>query len=175
MSTADKSYPAVFVGVSGGEPLGITHPFLDGMEVRRARQLLYGSQSMHFDAGEILFLEGQPADRFFLVQSGLIALEARVEGRTVQIDQVSGGEVLGWSWLFPPFAWHFQARVLAPTEAIVCDGSRLLVICEEDSSFGYGIMKRIAQVLIHRLQATRTRLIGVESVLNPSQTMPRVS
>jgi CRP-like cAMP-binding protein len=174
MSRVDGSHPALPGTSDTGEWTGITHPFLDGMEPRRARQLLYSSEVVHYEAGEILFREGQPADRFFLVESGLIALEASVNGHSVQIDQVGGGEVFGWSWLFPPFAWHFQARVLAPTLLIVCDGSRLLVRCEEDADFGYDVMKRIAQVLIHRLQATRKRLVGIETVLNPPEASPHV-
>ena len=141
-----------------------THPFLASMEPERVRRLLDHAQIAEFQPKEIILRAGEPADRFFLIQSGSVALEARAKGHgLMRIDTVKAGEVFGWSWLFPPFAWHFQARALEPTRALVCDGARLLVMCEEDATFGYALMKRITQVVIHRLMAstasrsTRTR------------------
>jgi CRP/FNR family cyclic AMP-dependent transcriptional regulator len=75
--------------------------------------------------------------------------------------------MLGWSWLFPPFAWHFRARALEPTNAIVLNGAHLLIAAERKRDFGYELMKRVAQVVIHRLQATRKQLLDqqIESAL----------
>jgi len=85
----------------------------------------------------------------------------------MKIDTIGMGELLGWSWLFPPFVWHFQARAVEPTEAIALDGAQLLIAAERGHNFGYELMKRVAQVVIHRLQAARGRLLAqqVESVL----------
>jgi CRP/FNR family cyclic AMP-dependent transcriptional regulator len=69
------------------------------------------------------------------------------------------GDVLGWSWLFPPFVWHFQARAVEPTTLLVLNGAGLLVSAERDHDFGYELMKRVAQVVIRRLQATRKQLL----------------
>jgi hypothetical protein len=74
--------------------------------------------------------------------------------------------VLGWSWLFPPFAWHFHARATQPTEVICCDGGHLLVQSEEHPAFGYDVMRRITQVLIQRLNATRKKLVDSEPLLS---------
>ena len=76
------------------------------------------------------------------------------------VQTIGAGEALGWSWLFPPFVWHFQARALEPTKAIAFNGAHLLVACEENHDLGYDLMKRVSQVLIQRLQATRKKLVG---------------
>jgi len=113
-----------------------------------------------FKANEILFREGEPANRFFLVRSGKIALESHVPGNgAMRVAQVGEGEVLGWSWLFAPFSWHFQARALEPASVVTLDGGRLLVMTESDPKFGRDLMKRVTQVVIRRLQSTRQELI----------------
>jgi CRP/FNR family transcriptional regulator, cyclic AMP receptor protein len=121
-----------------------------------------------FNPGQVLFHEGDPANQFYLIESGRIALEAHepADG-TVLIETVGAGEVLGWSWLFPPFVWHFQARAVEPTKAVVLSGAHLLVAAERNHEFGYELMKRVAQVVIERLQFTRKRLLAeeIESVL----------
>src|SRR6185436_3874066 len=75
-------------------------------------------------------------------------------------QDLQGGDALGWSWLFPPFAWHFRARALTPMRAIVCDGGHLLVTCEENHDFGYELMRRVSQVAIRRMQAARKTLLA---------------
>lgn len=154
----------------------LTHPFLAAFDPERVKQLLDHAQIVHFEPDEIIFREGAPANQFFLIESGSVAVESRTGPHSViQISTVTAGEVLGWSWLYPPFAWHFQARAIEPTRAIACDGARLLVLCEEDPAFGYDLMKQITQVLIHRLQATRKQLIGIQGILNPLGPAPHAA
>ena len=113
-----------------------------------------------FKPGEVLFREGEPANKFYLIRSGKVALEAHEPaGGTSLVQTLDAGEVLGWSWLFPPFVWHFQARAKEPTEALVLSGAHLLNVAERDHEFGYEMMKRMAQVVIHRLQTTRKQLL----------------
>jgi hypothetical protein len=88
---------------------------------------------------------------------------------TFAIQTLEAGEVLGWSWLFPPFVWHFRAKALTtPTHLIVLDGAHLLVAAERNAGFGYALMKRVGQILIHRLQATRKQFVKsqLESALD---------
>jgi CRP-like cAMP-binding protein len=114
-----------------------------------------------FEAGDVLFREGEPANQFYLIERGCVALEAHEPGDgTILVQNVGAGDVLGWSWLFPPFAWHFQARAVEPTSAIVLNGAHLLIAAEEDHEFGYELMKRVAQIVIHRLQSTRSQLLA---------------
>ena len=119
-----------------------------------------GAREVKFKAGEVLFREGEPASEFYLVRSGEIALEAHEHGNeTILVQTLGAGEALGWSWLFPPFVWHFQARATEPTEAVSLSGAHLLNVAERDHEFGHALMKRVAQVVIRRLQATRKQLL----------------
>ena len=144
------------------------HPFFSGMEPAHLDILAHHARMENFKGGEMLFREGEPANRFFLISKGKIALEAHdpADG-TAHVEDLGTGEVLGWSWLFPPFVWHFQARAIEPTETLVLDGAHLLTVAERDAKFGHELMKRVAQVVIHRLQAARKELLAqdVESAL----------
>lgn len=136
----------------------LNHPFLWSMPDEHLDLVAQNAKQAEFEPGEILFREGEPANRFYLIESGQVSLEAATEHGLIEIQTIEGGEVLGWSWLFPPFSWHFTARVTEPTKAIVLDGAHLLVTCEENHEFGYDLMRRITQVVMHRLQATRKKL-----------------
>ena len=142
------------------EPVIVSHPFFEGMKPEHLEVITGCATEATFESNQILFREGEPANKFYLIQGGRVALEAHepADG-TVAVQELGAGEVLGWSWLFPPFVWHFQARALEPTEAVVLDGAHLLVAAERNGNFGYELMKRVAQVLIHRLQATRKQLL----------------
>jgi CRP/FNR family cyclic AMP-dependent transcriptional regulator len=132
------------------------HPFFIGMKPAHVAIVLDGARELEFQADELICREGEPAEQLFLVQSGKILLEARASGSGRNpVQELNAGDVLGWSWLFPPFQWRFQARVLEPTRMIVCPGGPLLVTAEENHDFGYELMKRIAQVVIQRMQAGR--------------------
>ena len=82
---------------------------------------------------------------------------------TAHVQTVCPGEVLGWSWMFPPFVWHLQARSIEPTHAIAFNAAHLLVAAERDDTFVHELMKRISQVLIHRLQAARKELLAAKA------------
>ncbi|HUH80128.1 MAG TPA: cyclic nucleotide-binding domain-containing protein [Solirubrobacteraceae bacterium] len=116
----------------------------------------------HFAAGERLFREGGPAERFFLIREGAVALEVDAPGRgPLVIETLHGGEVVGWSWLFEPYRWEFDARAVVPTAVVCFDGACLRGKCEEDHELGYQLMRRFASLLIDRLQATRLQLLDV--------------
>jgi CRP-like cAMP-binding protein len=128
-----------------------------------ARTLIAGcGQNVHFAEGEYIFRDGEAADSFFLIRHGSVALEAYVPTRgPVVIETLEAGEVLGWSWLFPPYRWHFDARVVTDVRATAFDGVCLRGKCDDDPLLGYRLMGRFAQVLIERLQSTRLRLLDV--------------
>ena len=117
-----------------------------------------------FEKGEVLFHEGGPADRLFLIEHGLVALEMHeFPHGTRHIQDIGPGEVLGWSWLFPPFGWDCRATAVEAVTAVVFSGAHLLVVAEENHDFGYELMKRVAQVVIRRLQYTRRRALRSET------------
>ena len=144
------------------------HAIFHGMKPEHLAVLTEGAKTTEFKVGDVLFQEGEPANQFFLIESGKIALETHEPANgTVLVQTLGAGDVLGWSWLFPPFVWHLQARAIEPATVIVLSGAHLLVTAEGNHDFGYELMKRMAQVVIHRLQATRKQLLDlqVESAL----------
>jgi CRP-like cAMP-binding protein len=136
-------------------------PFLKGLSERQLEILVGDTMSAEFKTGDLIFNEGSPADRFYLLISGKVELESPSEERDnspVLIETIGAGSVLGWSWLFPPYFWHFDARAVTPVKAIFFYGTRLREQCENDHELGYELMKRMNAVVVERLQATRHRL-----------------
>lgn len=136
------------------------HPFLAGLSPHHLRLLSDCAMPARFTPGELVFKEGDAANRFYLIQKGKVALEcyANEKGEAL-IQIISSGDVLGWSWLFPPYCWHFNARALEPTEAIFIYANPLRGECESDHELGYELFKRMAEVMLARLQATRRQLL----------------
>ena len=100
------------------------HPFFEGMRPEHLDIIASDAKSAKFEAGQMLFHEGEPANQFYLIQSGRITLEAHeLAGETVKVLDLGPSEVLGWSWLVPPFTWHLQARALEPTQVIALNGA----------------------------------------------------
>ncbi len=140
------------------------HAFLKSLAPAYVEILAGCAEHREFRAGEIIFREGEIADRFYLIESGRVGLESHIPGRgQLAIQDLGPEDVLGWSWLFPPYVWHFQARALDPTRALCFNGAHLLVVCERNHEFGYDLMKRLAQVLIRRLQATQKQLVRLHA------------
>jgi CRP/FNR family transcriptional regulator, cyclic AMP receptor protein len=126
-------------------------------------ELIAGCGSnVRFQTGELVFRNGDDAETFYVIRHGSVALETFVPGRgPVTIETLEAGDVLGWSWLFPPYRWHFDARALSLVRATSFDGACLRGKCENDPRLGYDLMSRFAQVVIARLQWTRMRLLDV--------------
>jgi CRP-like cAMP-binding protein len=136
------------------------HPFFMGMIPRHLQQLSEAAIQLQFEEGENIFAEGSPANRFYLILKGKVVLECEMADRNMIAVQTLGpGDDLGWSWLFPPYSMHFNARALEPTTAIFFYGTRLREQCDEDHEMGYQLMKRIAEVATKCLHATQTRLM----------------
>lgn len=138
------------------------HPFFEGLEAPHLATVVGCTMNVKFEAGEFIFREGTPADRFYVLRHGTVGVEVFVPGRgAVTLETLNAGEVLGWSWLFPPFKAHFDARALTLVRALALDGACLRGKCEDDPAFGYGLMKRFAPVLIQRLDAARMQLMDL--------------
>ena len=135
------------------------HPFLKGLDPHQCRILKDCAMFIRFAPGECVFREGDPANRFYLLQRGKVSVESHIPGQgTTPIQTLQGGDVLGWSWMFPPFYWHFDARAVEATEAVFFYGTPLLAECEADHHLGYELLKRTAEVMLQRLQSTRRKL-----------------
>lgn len=137
-------------------------PLFSGMAAAHVELLAGCGRNVRFAAGQRLLREGRPADRFFLLRRGRVAIQTVVPGRgAVVIETLGPGDVLGWSWLVPPYRWHFDAEALEPVAATAFDGACLRAKCEADPALGYELMRRFAQVIVDRLQHTRLRLLDL--------------
>jgi CRP/FNR family cyclic AMP-dependent transcriptional regulator len=134
------------------------HPFLIGIGAPHIRLLADCAMRSRFAGGQVIFRKGETANRFYLIERGKVALESSTGDEVVKIDEVGAGDLLGWSWIFPPYVWHFDARAIEPTTAIFLYGTILREYCEADPGLGYELFKRMSEVMMRRLQAARTKL-----------------
>ena len=147
------------------------HPFLAGMNHNQLALLTDCAIPVSYKTGEIILREGEMANRFYLIETGEVALESGGKlGKAVVVDRIGAGGLLGWSWMFPPYTWHFTARALRPTKAIFFYGTILREYCERDPSLGYELLKRMAPIMLKRMQAARDKMVAVnhgETSLEP--------
>ena len=138
------------------------HPFLKGLAPPHIDLIAGCASNVRFNMGVYIFREDEEADRFYLIRHGLVALDMFVPQRgPVTIDTIQEGEVLGWSWLFPPYRWHFDARALQLTRAVAFDGKCLREKCEKDVHLGYDFVTRFSLVMMQRLQSARLQLLDL--------------
>ena len=137
-------------------------PVFAGLEADDLTLIAGCAKNVGYDEDELLFREGEPADTFFLLRRGRVALELHTPERGgLVIETIEPGDVVGWSWLFEPYRWLFDARAATPVRAIAFDGACLRGKCEDDKELGYELMKRFGHVMIDRLQHARVRLMDV--------------
>jgi CRP/FNR family transcriptional regulator, cyclic AMP receptor protein len=138
------------------------HPFFAGVSEAFVKLVVGCAKNVHFDAGQYLGHEGDAADHLYLLRQGRVAFEIAAPGRAPIIFQtISEGEVVGVSWLIPPYRWAYDARALDFVRAIAMDATCLREKCEADHDLGYEMMKRFVPVLIQRLHGTRLQLLDV--------------
>ena len=137
------------------------HPFLAGMNRAQLALLTDCAMATHFKKGQTILREGEFANRFYLLESGKVALESGADfDEPVVIETIGPGDLLGWSWMFPPYIWQFTARAVESTMAIFFYGTILREYCEKDHSLGYELFKRMSAVMIKRLQAARKQMLS---------------
>jgi CRP/FNR family transcriptional regulator, cyclic AMP receptor protein len=147
-------------GIHSLDSMLLRHPFLEGMKPEHLEIMAACAMQTCFEERQSIFREGDSANRFYLIQEGRVVMETETAERSVIPIQIIGpGDALGWSWLFQPHYWQFDARALEPTKALFFYGTRLREYCEQDHDLGYELMKRVAAVIVKRLQATRRQLI----------------
>ncbi|HXV28035.1 MAG TPA: cyclic nucleotide-binding domain-containing protein [bacterium] len=136
--------------------------FFDGLAPEYIKLLAGCATNVRFETGQFIFREGEEANHFYLIRQGSVALEINDPSRgAIRIQTVGEGDVLGWSWLFPPYRWHLDARAQGLIHGLALDGKCLRKKCEEDTALGYEMMKRFAGIMTERLQATRMQLLDL--------------
>ena len=141
------------------------HPFTRNMEPRFLGLLNECATYQEFGVDQEIFHEGERAEQFHLIHRGMVALQTFVPGSgTKTLQTIGSGEALGWSWLFPPFQWHFTAVAMEPVQAVSLCARSLRERIQEDREFGYEIAIRVGELVLERLQATRLRLLELYGV-----------
>lgn len=168
MNILNPNYSSLSDTTSELSGLIAQHPFLSGLKEQHQQVLTDCAMLEEFSTGEYLFREGDLANRFYLILEGKVILESTEKDQeTVIIQEIGPPDVIGWSWLFPPYYWRFDARAVEQTRVVFFYGTRLLERCEEDARLGYDLMKRMSQVIINRLQATRKELLKLRRERRP--------
>jgi CRP/FNR family transcriptional regulator, cyclic AMP receptor protein len=146
------------------------HAFFRGLNETQLHALAGCAMQTEFRREELIFRQGDVANRFYLIVEGRVALESNQPGDgTIRIQTLGAGDTLGWSWLFPPHVWRFSARALAPTQAIFFYGTWLREQFDQHPGLGDELMKRTAQVVVERLQATQLQLVEISKVALQAQ------
>ncbi|HKH98247.1 MAG TPA: cyclic nucleotide-binding domain-containing protein [Candidatus Sulfotelmatobacter sp.] len=141
------------------------HPFFAGLESYYTGLLVGCGANVHFQPGAYIFKEGEEANEFYLIRSGRVALEIFApQHKPLVVETLEEGDILGWSWLLPPYLWKFHAHAVQDTRAIALDGKCLRTKCEQNHDLGYEVLKRFAQIMERRLEATRMQLLDVYAV-----------
>ena len=138
------------------------HNFFAGFDEPTLQLIAGCGRNVHFHPDARISSEGDPADLFYVLRTGKVALEVDTPRQGAQvIETVAAGGLLGVSWLVPPHRWTFSARALEPTSAIAIDAACLRGKCDDDPALGYEMLKRFAMLVRNRLQATRLLLLDL--------------
>ncbi|MEU8655052.1 Crp/Fnr family transcriptional regulator [Streptomyces sp. NPDC048737] len=133
-----------------------------GLPVQHREQLMRYAREVAFDVGARVFEEGRHADRFWIIRTGTVALDLRVPGRRAAvIESIGHGELVGWSWHFPPYVWQLGAEATSPVRAYEFDAEAVRAMCAEDPEFGRAVAQWVGRVVAHRLQSARVRLLDL--------------
>jgi CRP/FNR family cyclic AMP-dependent transcriptional regulator len=137
------------------------HPFFHGLGAEVTDLLAGCAVNVHVRPGEFLFREGDTAEHFYVLRRGRVAIEVRTPARGVVLDTLDDGDVVGWSWMVPPYRWTFDARAVTDISAVAFDAACLRAKCEADPAIGYELTKRFVTVMNHRLQSARVRMLNM--------------
>ena len=136
------------------------NPFFAALEPADLRRLAEHATWRTVPADGILFEHGDRARSFFLLSEGAVVIEVpAITGPSLEVQKLGAGEVLGWSWLIPPYRWSFQARAESKTVLVEINGEAVREQCEHDPAFGYRLLKRFSSLMSERLEAARLKMM----------------
>jgi CRP/FNR family transcriptional regulator, cyclic AMP receptor protein len=139
------------------------HPFVAEFQPEHTAKLAALARQVHFDAGQVIFREGDAFSVFYLLGDGMVALELEVPGHVLRVQTLYAGDELDWSAVLPQAGKHFQARALTPVTALAFEGAQLLAQFKSDPEFGLAFMLRLMGVVSERLRATELQLVDMYS------------
>ncbi|MFQ5994092.1 MAG: Crp/Fnr family transcriptional regulator [Acidiferrobacterales bacterium] len=136
------------------------HEFFSGLNEEFTKFLAQCAKELRMQKGAALFRQGEPAEKFYLLREGRVSVQIpALMGPPIEIQNLGEGEVLGWSWLIPPYRWNFQARAEEDSVVLEFNGRAILEQCEQHPKFGYELLKRFAALMSERLDAARRKMM----------------
>jgi CRP/FNR family cyclic AMP-dependent transcriptional regulator len=154
--------------IEGLDRLLKDHPFFKGMDPAILGTITGCAANERFGVGEYIFREGSPADKFYLIRRGNVAVEIHIPGREpIIVETLQEGDILGWSWLIPPYKWRGDARAIQLVRAISLDAKCLREKYESDHSLGFALFKRFVPLIVRRMEAGRLQLIDMYGKAQP--------
>lgn len=139
-----------------------THRFFTDMDRASVDVLAGCGRNVVVPVGTAMIREGTDADVFWAIRAGRVSLGVNTPGRGLLVlETLHAGDILGWTWLFPPYRWHFDADALDDVHAVMFDAACLRQKCEADPALGFRLTQRFARVLDERLQAARMQLLDL--------------
>ena len=137
-----------------------THEFFSELSVDFMKLLCESVSTLEIKKGQVLFRQGERADKFYIVRTGRIAVQIpAIMGPTLEVQTLGTDQILGWSWLISPYQWHFQAKAEEDSKLLEFDGTAILARCEQEPKFGYELLKRFAALMSERLDASRQKMM----------------
>jgi len=138
------------------------HPFFTGIDPTLIHAMLVKAEERTYEVGQMLVHEGRPAEEFFLVFDGKVALEVgAAEQSGITVETIGRGEILGWSWLVSPHRWRFDARAIKPTTVVAINAAAARYALAAHPAFGYGFLMKLLPVIAERLENTRVQLLDI--------------
>ena len=142
----------------------IDQPFFEGMTEEQVQAVAETARLVTFEEGAVMFVEGGPARRTYLILDGDVALSLRTQEHGAKtIQTLHSGDFVGWSWMYPPYRWSFDANVRSEVTALQFDGPLLKKASLADPELGYELLRRFTEVIVTRMQALRIQLLDVYS------------
>jgi len=140
----------------------LAHPFFAGLNEDYVRLIAGCGENTVFKPDQVIATEGDDANEFYILRKGRVAIQIHAAPTgTALLQTLDGGDILGWSWLFPPYRWSTEAKAIQQVHAIRLDGKCLRAKCDRDPAMGYELMKRFSQIMVQRLEATRLRMLDL--------------
>ena len=140
----------------------MSHPFFSEMGEDLVDYISGCAKNAHFGPNQLLTKEGDPADQFYVINKGLVTIEIHhpIKG-SMKIRTLRPGEIVGFSWIFPPYRYFFNVRAEEHTSVVAINGQCIREKCDNDATLGYSIMKQFASVMAKRMYDTRLQLLDV--------------
>jgi len=149
-----------------------TLSMLRALPAEHRERLMRTAREVSFSQGTRLFEEGARADRFWIIRTGTVALDMHVPGRRAAVIETIGhNELVGWSWLFAPHAWHLGAEATSPVSAYEFDATAVRAMCQDDHALGHAVTQWVGDILAHRLRSARTRLLDLYAPYGSGSTL----